>query len=270
MTRTDDDPPEWAKERAREMMAAGDDEGADDPDDAAAIDAAESPDRDEERVPDVPVEAVDEAERLTRLAREAESAEPTPEIEQAADQYRERRDALAAEYGYTARVRGEDDTLVLYPDEWMDDGTVQLDRVEDTDRAVEVSLSGPGDADRYREVAAYNEAVAAAVAEREAEVHARTAETFASFMSNHYVRPVDDATPEMRAEFREEYFVRNGWPTDEQLAAVDESLSVVESVAADVEDPDEAVDPGDSAPESADGDDSVDEPADSVDTEDSA
>ncbi len=236
MTRTDDEPPEWAKERAREMMAAEEDAEANGPTDADdPADAAESPDRDEERVPDVPVEAVDEAERLTRLAREAESAEPTPEIEQAADQYRERRDALAAEYGYTARVRDEDDALVLYPDEWMEEGTVQLDRVEDTDRAVEVSLSGPGDADRYREVAAYNEAVAEAVAEREADVHARTAETFAAFMSNHYVRPVDDATPKMRAEFREEYLVRNGWPTDEQLAAVEESLSVIESVAADVD-----------------------------------
>ncbi|ELZ50821.1 hypothetical protein C464_01826 [Halorubrum coriense DSM 10284] len=232
MTRTDDEPPEWAKERAREMMAAGDGESEE------GSDAAASPERDEERVPDVPVEAVDEAERLTRLAREAESAEPTPEIEAAADQYRERRDALATEYGYTVRVRDEDDTLVLYPDEWMDHGTVQLDRVEDTGRAVEVSLSGPGDADRYREVAAYNEAVAEAVAEREADVHARTAETFAAFMSNHYVRPVDDATPAMRAEFREEYLVRNGWPTDEQLAAVDESLSMIESVAADINDPD--------------------------------
>ena len=232
MTRTDDDPPEWAKKRAREMLAAGDDEGPDDPAEAAA-----KPADDDERVPDVPVEAVDEAERLTRLAREAESAEPTPEIEQAAAQYRERRDALAAEYGYTARIRDEDDALVLYPDEWTEDGTVRLDRVEDTERAVEVSLSGPGDADRYREVAAYNEAVAEAVAEREAAVHARTAETFAAFMSNHYVRPVDDATPEMRVEFREEYLVRNGWPTDEQLDAVEESLSVIESVAADVGDP---------------------------------
>ncbi|EMA61253.1 DUF7108 domain-containing protein [Halorubrum distributum] len=236
MTRTDDEPPEWAKERAREMMAAEEDAEANGPADADdPADAAEAPERDDERVPDVPAEAVDEAERLTRLAREAESAEPTPEIEQAADQYRERRDALAAEYGYTARVRDEDDALVLYPDEWMEEGTVQLDRVEDTDRAVEVSLSGPGDADRYREVAAYNEAVAEAVAEREADVHARTAETFAAFMSNHYVRPVDDATPKMRAEFREEYLVRNGWPTDEQLAVADESLSVIESVAADVD-----------------------------------
>jgi hypothetical protein len=266
MTRTDDDPPEWAKERAREMMAAGDEEAADEP-----ADAAESPDPDDGRVPDVPVEAVEEAERLTRLAREAESAEPTPEIEQAAEQYRERRDALAAEYGYTARVREEDDALVLYPDEWMEDGTVRLDRVEDTDRAVEVSLSGPGDADRYREVAAYNEAVAAAVAEREAAVHARTAETFATFMSNHYVRTVDDATPEMRAEFREEYLVRNGWPTDEQLDAVDKSLSVIASVAADVEVADaEVADVNDPAGDESDDAGGSADAAGSPDTSDSA
>ncbi|TKX69123.1 hypothetical protein [Halorubrum sp. SP9] len=249
MTRTDDDPPEWAKERAREMMAA---EEADAEADGPADEDDADPHPDDERVPDVPVAAVDEAERLTRLAREAESAEPTPEIEEAAGQYRERRDALAAEYGYTARVRDEDDALVLYPDEWMEDGTVRLDRVEDTDRAVEVSLSGPGDADRYRQVAAYNEAVAEAVADREPDVHARTAETFAAFMSNHYVRPVDDATPAMRAEFREEYLVRNGWPTDEQLDAVDESLSVIESVAGDIDDP---------ADDSADVDGSADDPA---------
>ncbi|MFC6771087.1 hypothetical protein ACFQDD_06090, partial [Halorubrum pallidum] len=75
------------------------------------------------------------------------------------------------------------------------------------------------------------------VAEREADVHADTARTFAAFMSNHYVRPVDDATPDVRAEFREEYLVRNGWPTDEQLAVVEESLSVIDAVAADVDDP---------------------------------
>ncbi len=165
MTRPDEDPPEWAKERARELMATEGDEAVADPDVAA-----------DDRVPDVPVEAVDEAERLTRLAREAESAEPTPEIEEAAAFYRERRDELAADHGYVPRVRERDDTLVLYPEAWMDGDTVRVDRVEDTDRAVEVSLSGPGDAGRYREVAAYNDAVAEAVAEREAAVHARIAE----------------------------------------------------------------------------------------------
>jgi len=259
MTRPDEDPPEWAKERAREVMAAGDDDhGADDADGEGSADAVD-------RVPDIPVKAVDEAERLTRLAREvkaaretetardaeairdaeaareaeatreAEAAQPTPNIEEAAAFYRKRRDELAAEHGYVPRVREEDDTLVLYPDEWMDGDTVRVDRIEDTDRAVEVSLSGPGDAGRYRAVAAYNDAVAEAVAEREAAVHARTAEAFAAFMSNHYVRRVDEAGPETRAEFREEYLVRNGWPTDEQLAVVEESLSVIESVADDID-----------------------------------
>jgi hypothetical protein len=210
-----DEPPEWAKERAREIAGGG----------AERDDTGEGADA---RVPDVPPAVVDEAERLTRLAREA--VDPA-----AAEHYRERRDALAADHAYTPRLREEDDTLVLYPDEWMASGTVQLDRIENTDRAVEVSLSGPGDADRYRAVADYNDAVVEAVAERAGDVHAATARSFAAFMSNHYVRTVDDATPEMRAEFREEYFPRNGWPTDEQLAVLEESIATVESVAEELD-----------------------------------
>ncbi|EMA65120.1 hypothetical protein C461_14800 [Halorubrum aidingense JCM 13560] len=227
MTRTNDEPPEWAKERAREVMAAEEDAAAaEESDGAAEGDGGD----DSDRIPDIPAEAVDEAERLTRLARETTD-------EAAAAFYRERRDELAAGHDYVPRLREDDDTLVLYPDEWMADGTVQLDRIETTDRAVEVSLSGPGDADRYREIAAYNEAVADAVAERAADVHADTARTFAAFMSNHYVRAVDDASPDVRAEFREEFLPRNGWPTDEQLAVVDESLSVIADIAADVDGP---------------------------------
>jgi hypothetical protein len=233
MTRTNDEPPEWAKERAREVMAAEADAASDEAGDAEGGANAENADDTGDRVPDVPVEVVDEAERLTRLARRAEE-------DAAAAFYRERRDELAAEHDYVPRLREDDDTLVLYPDEWMDDGTVQLDRIETTDRAVEVSLSGPGDADRYDEVAAYNEAVADAVAETHGEPHADTARSFAAFMSNHYVRAVDDATPEVREEFREEYLPRNGWPTDEQLAVVEESLAVIESVAAEVDGPEES------------------------------
>ncbi|OYR49318.1 hypothetical protein [Halorubrum sp. Ea8] len=223
MTRTNDEPPEWAKERAREVMAAEEPEGDGD--------AAEDGASDDDRVPDVPVEVVDEAERLTRLARRTED-------DAAAAFYRDRRDELVAGHDYAPRLREDDDTLVLYPEEWMADGTVQLDRIETTDRAVEVSLSGPGDADRYDEIAAYNEAVADAVADAHGEPHADTARSFAAFMSNHYVRAVDDAAPAVREEFREEYLPRNGWPTDEQLAAVEESLTVIESVAAEVDGPD--------------------------------
>ena len=219
MTRTDDDPPEWAKEQAREMMAAGGDE-------EVAADEASEPDPDD-RAPDVPVEAVDEAERLTRLAREAESAEPTPEIEEAAAQYRERRDALAAEYGYTARVRDEDDALVLYPDEWMDDGTVQLDRIEDTDRAVEVPLSGTNGEDAWPEIEAHNADLVAAVADEHGAVHAANARAFADFMGNHYLARIESATADQVTEFIEEYYPRNAWASSAQREVVDASLEYV-------------------------------------------
>ncbi|WP_418281258.1 DUF7108 domain-containing protein [Halorubrum sp. DTA98] len=225
-----EEPPEWAKRRARELANAtvDGDETTDDGNNGPDADEADA-----DRVPDVPVDAVDEAERLTRLAREAADPDET-------EHYRERRDSLADDYGYTPRVRDEDDTLVLYPDEWVEDGTVRFDRIEDTDRAVEVSLSGPGDADRYRAVAAYNDAVVDEVAEiapkADVETHAATARSFAAFMSNHYVRTVDDASPDVLAEFREEYFPRNGWPTDEQRALLDRSLDLVETAAAEVDD----------------------------------
>ena len=215
---TDDEPPAWAKDRARELEAA-ESEGE-----------MHRTGDEEAHVPDIPADAIDEAERLTRLARNA-----TDDAE--AEHYRARRQEVAADYGYTPRVRETDDTLVLYPSEWVESGEVQLGRIDDTDRAVEVSLSGPGDADRYRAVAAYNDAVVEAVAEHADEVHVKNAQSFATFASNHYVRPVDDVTPEMRAEFREEYFPRNAWPTAAQVDALGESLELVTEIAAALDDP---------------------------------
>ncbi len=230
------DPPEWAKRRARELAATIDDPDA--PDGAGGVAGDRAPDAtdgaSDDRAPDVPADAVDEAERLTRLARNATD-------ESAASAYRARREAIADDHGYTSRVRDEDDTLVLYPDEWVADGTVRIDRIEDTDRAVEVSLSGPGDPDRYREVAAYNDAVVDAIEatapDETVDAHAATARSLAAFASNHYVRRVDDLTPDMRTEFREEYLPRNGWPTDEQRALLSATLELVDRVAADVDDP---------------------------------
>ncbi|MFT4923432.1 MAG: hypothetical protein ACI8XM_002658, partial [Haloarculaceae archaeon] len=92
---------------------------------------------------DLPDEVTDEAERLTRLAREA-----IDDNEAAA--YRESRDDLVEEYGFTARVREDDrDTLVLYPSEWVVDGVVHPDRVEDVDRGVERPLEGPGEPEEW-------------------------------------------------------------------------------------------------------------------------
>nr|WP_096391681.1 hypothetical protein [Halopenitus persicus] len=186
------------------MTASGDDQGTD-------------------RIPDVPPDAVEEAERLTRLARNA--ADP-----EAADLYRRRRDELAADHDYTPRVREEDDTLVLYPSEWMADGTVQLNRIEETDRAVEVSLSGPGDADRFDEIAAANDAVVDRIAAEHGPDHAANVRAFADFMSNHYVRRVTDATAAEREEFRTEYYPRNAWPSADQRELLDRSLALVEEL----------------------------------------
>lgn len=178
----------------------------------------------------LPAEVADEAERLTRLARKA-----VDDGEAAA--YRERRAALLAEYGFTARLRGEgtDVTLVCHPVEWVEDGDVHPDRIDDLDRAVERPLEGAGDADDWDAVDEHNTAVAERVAEAHGPVHGANATAFATFMSNHYARPVDEATTAMREEFRTEYFPRNAWPDDDQREAVAESLELVTAVAADLD-----------------------------------
>ncbi|GAB3414484.1 hypothetical protein GCM10027435_09480 [Haloparvum alkalitolerans] len=211
----EEEPPEWAKERAREIAAA------DSADAGEPSDAEESADPDAERVPDIPRDAVTEAERLTRLARDAVD-------DAAATAYRERRDELVAAHDYEPRIREEDDTLVLYPAEWVEDGTVQFDRIEDTDRGVEVSLSGPGDAERYEEVASHNDAVADRIEREHGAAHAANVRAFGAFMANHYVKELDRATLDERAEFLEEYYPRNVWPDEEQRAVVEESLTLVD------------------------------------------
>jgi len=173
---------------------------------------------------DLPPGVAEEAERLTRLAREA-----VDDAEAAA--HRDRRDDLLADHGYVARVRSDDagDTLVAYPAEWVDDdGHVRVDRIEDVDRGVERPLSGPGDADEWDSVEAHNRAVADRVEREHGPVHGANAHAFADFMGNHYAKPVERATPDEREEFLSDYFPRNAWPTDAQRAAVERSLSLVE------------------------------------------
>lgn len=171
---------------------------------------------------DLPAAVADEAERLTRLARAA-----TDPDERAA--YESDRDDLVAEYGFRARVREDDtgETLVVHPAEWVEDGTVRPGRVTDTDRAVERSLSGPGDPERWAEVDEHNRALAAEVRADHGDVHGDTAAALATFMSNHYAKPVERATADELREFSEEYFPRNAWPSDEQRAALEESIAVV-------------------------------------------
>jgi len=172
-------------------------------------------------MPDLPADTQDEVERLTRLARQAVD-------EGAAAAYRDQRAALLSEHEYEARIREADtgDVLVCYPTEWVADGVIQPDMVDDTDRGVEIRLSGPGDPDEWDAVEERNRAVVETVRAEHGEVHGATARALADFMGNHYAKPIAEATPEELAEFREEYFPRNAWPTDRQRELLDESVEL--------------------------------------------
>jgi len=177
-------------------------------------------------MPDLPDDVVAEARRLARLARDASE-------DAAAGAYRDRLDDLLAEHDRVARVRDADATLVCYPADWLDDeGTVHPTDVEDPDRAVEVSLAGGGEQGDYEAAAERNaELVERVAAAYDDDVHAENAAAFASFMNNHYARPMDTATEAEREEFLEEFFPRNAWPPAGRRSAVEASLDAVDDVA---------------------------------------
>ena len=189
-----------------------DEEPADDPGGTAGDDA-ESP---------LPDRVVEEAERLTRLARDAVDGNE-------AAAYRDRRATLLDAHGYTARLRSEDhgETLVLHPADWVEDGVVRVERVEDVSRAVEVPLDGTGDPDEWDEVETHNRGLADEVATEHGPVHGANARAFADFMGNHYARPIERATERQVREFLAEYFPRNAWPSEDQREVVEDSLDLL-------------------------------------------
>jgi len=175
-----------------------------------------------ERRDTIPDDVLEEAERLTRLAREAiDDAER--------EAYRERREELVAEHGYTARVRQDrdGDVLVCHPADWVDDASVDPERIEDIERAEERPLSATGEPDEFEEIDEHNRDLVAAVREEHGGVHGDNAEAFADFMGNHHAKRVEDATAAELAEFLDEYFPRNAWPTDRQQAVVGQSLELL-------------------------------------------
>ncbi len=170
---------------------------------------------------ELPDDVVDEAERLTRLARTA-----TDENERAARL--ERRDDLLSEYEFTARVRDEEDaTLVLHPEEWHADGVIRTDRIEDIDRAIEIQLEGTEDPDDWQAVDERNREMVAEVRATHGDVHGDNAVALADFFGNHYAKPIESATRTELEEFVTEYFVRNAWPSEEQRDVIEESIRLV-------------------------------------------
>lgn len=171
---------------------------------------------------ELPEDVVQEAERLTKLARRVGD-------EEEADAYRDRRDELLAERDYETRLRADEDgeTLVLYPAEWMDDGVVRVERIDDTDRAVELSISGSADPGDWDAVEEHNRELVETVRDEYGEAFAANVRAFADFMGNHRARRVETATAADLREFETEYYPRNVWPSAEERAVLEQSLRAV-------------------------------------------
>ncbi|WP_247001213.1 DUF7108 family protein [Halosolutus gelatinilyticus] len=187
--------------------------------------AAEDDESVETGADELPADVIDEAERLTRLKRQAIDPD-----ERAA--YDERRERLLADHDFTARVRDEGDaTLVLHPEEWHENGVVRTDRINDLSRAVEIRLEGAADPDDWDAVDEANRRLVDEVRGTHGDVHGDNAAALADFLSNHYAKPIEAATADELAEFRSEYFVRNAWPSEKQRAAIDDSIRLVYETA---------------------------------------
>ena len=171
---------------------------------------------------ELPPEVVADAERLTLLARRTDDPET-------AAAYCDERDARLAAHRFRARVREEADrdVLVCYPAEWIADGTVRLDQIEDRSRAVEIPLGGVGDEAEWEAVEAHNSDLVRRIEGDAGRVHAANARAFADFMGNHYVRRRETAGEREVRDFLSEYFPRNAWPSDEQRDRIEASLHLV-------------------------------------------
>jgi hypothetical protein len=159
---------------------------------------------DEDRRPDW----VEEAARLARVAISGD------------DGARGRRDELAGEHGYEARVR-DDGTLVLHPDDWLDeDGVVDMEAF-DAEEAYEVPLDGGGfEEARRKNDALLNEFEGEEVGEGEM----FNARAFVEFCENHHAVAVENVGEDHVEEFLNDYYVRNVWADEVAERCVEGSL----------------------------------------------
>ncbi len=152
---------------------------------------------------------------MTRLAREVvDDAE--------ADAYRTERDEILAEYDYTARIRNDEtgDVLVCHPVEWVDDGVIRPERVDDIDRGVEIRLSAPAtrtSGQRSR----WNRAVVDAVTVAQVR-HTRTRSC--SLIQGITTRNRSRRRRRRNSGVSRRLCPRNAWPTAEQRSVLDQSI----------------------------------------------
>ncbi|MFW6448515.1 MAG: DUF7108 family protein [Halobacteriota archaeon] len=151
-----------------------------------------------------------------------------------------RRERLLDRLGAHARVREDANgpVLVVYPRDWVVDSTVDPDRIDDLSRAVEVPLDPRAREASWETVMAHNEAVAECVAERHGPDHGANASAFATYLANHHLRRIEDATDDEIRTFLQEYYPRNVWPSEEQASLVERSVPLTIDIAeAMVDDP---------------------------------
>jgi len=167
---------------------------------------------------ELPERVVSEVERLTRLAREA-----VDDAEREA--YLTERAAILEEENFRARVREDNrPVLVCYPAEWVEDGTVDVEHVEDTDRAIERPLDGETTGADWATVHERNEAIAERVAAEHGPDHGENVRIFGAYMSNHHEKSLTDATESEVRQFLTDFYPRNAWPTDHQKEIVEASI----------------------------------------------
>ena len=165
-------------------------------------------------------------DRIVELSRQIIS-----EVDQTAiKSLEERRDRLLEHLPYRVYIRSDTDepVLVLYPESWIHDGIVDPDRIDSIDEAIERPLSSTVTEDDWADIHRHNMSIAKEVADRFGPVHGANIQALASFLSNHYLTRIEDINSAQLREFRDEYFVRNAWPTVEQKVVLDRSIKIVE------------------------------------------
>lgn len=161
-------------------------------------------------------------EEVIRLTREALAGDEEARME---------RDEFVQRHGYRARYREDDRVLVLYPDDWVEDGEVVLDEVEDVDRALEVDLEREME---WRDAHRENEEVLREFEERFDDWQAYNARAFTEFLENHYSTSIHGATERLVEEFLGEYYPRNVWPPEEAEGCVEESVELLLETAEEI------------------------------------
>ncbi len=176
------------------------------------------------------------ADRLPAAIRETALGLARKESRSSAEEaarLRARREALLEEFGFTSRIRDEDEraVLVCYPSEWIVEGTIDREAIDDIDRAVELPIDGPVDPESWSALATDNQKLAKQVHTHHGPIHGNNADAFVVFMNNHRARPVRSATSDDIEEFLTEYYPRNAWANEDERAVVEDSLDLLFKLA---------------------------------------